>query len=61
MHVEGARAAVERGSNVLAFDGPGQCPLHRVGLHFRPDWESVVTPVVDHLLKLPGPIQKRLL
>ena len=48
MHWNGARAAVERGYNVLVFDGPGQFgPLHRQGLHFRPDWEKVVTPVVD--------------
>lgn len=54
MHVE-ARAAVERGYNALAFDGPGQFgPLHREGLHFRPDWEKVVTPVVDFAFKLPG-------
>lgn len=52
---DGARAAVERGYNVLAFDGPGQFgPLHRTGLHFRPDWEKVVTPVVHFALKLPG-------
>jgi alpha-beta hydrolase superfamily lysophospholipase len=55
MHVSGARAAVERGYNVLAFDGPGQFgPLHREGLVFRPDWESVVTPVVDFTLQQPG-------
>jgi dienelactone hydrolase len=55
MHVQGALGAVERGYNVLAFDGPGQFgPLHREGLHFRPDWEKVVTPVVDFALKLPG-------
>jgi pimeloyl-ACP methyl ester carboxylesterase len=48
MHWGGARAAVERGYNVLVFDGPGQFgPVHRQGLHFRPDWEKVVTPVVD--------------
>lgn len=51
MHVVGARAGVERGYNVLAFDGPGQYgPLHRAGLVFRPDWEKVVTPVVDFAL-----------
>jgi len=51
MHVSGARAAVERGYHVLAFDGPGQYgPLHREGLVFRPDWEKVVTPVVDFAL-----------
>lgn len=55
LHVSGARAAVERGYNVLAFDGPGQFgPLHREGLTFRPDWEKVVTPVVDFTLKLPS-------
>jgi dienelactone hydrolase len=55
VHDNGARAAVERGYNVLAFDGPGHFgPLHREGLHFRPDWEKVVTPVVDFALKLPG-------
>lgn len=38
MHVSGARAAIERGYNVIAFDGPGQYgPLHREGLVFRPD------------------------
>jgi len=61
MHVQGARAAVERGYNVLAFDGPEQFgPLHREGLHFRPDWEKVVTPVVDFALKLPGVDPKRI-
>ncbi len=54
-HWSGARAAVERGYHVLCFDGPGQSgPLHREGLTFRPDWEKVVTPVVDFALALPG-------
>ena len=60
MHFGGARAATERGLNALAFDGPGQFgPLHREGLTFRPDWEKVVTPVVDFALKLPGVDPKR--
>jgi alpha-beta hydrolase superfamily lysophospholipase len=51
MHWLGARAAVERGYNVLVFDGPGQySAVHGQGLHFRPNWESVVTPVVDYAL-----------
>src|SRR5262249_61764771 len=51
MHWSGARAAVERGYNVLAFDGPGQFgPIHRQGLTFRPDWEKVVGPVLDYAL-----------
>ena len=41
-------AALERGFNVLAFDGPGQgAALVERGLTMRHDWESVVTPVVD--------------
>jgi dienelactone hydrolase len=35
---------------VLVFDGPGQfTSVHRQGLHFRGDWEHVVTPVIDYL------------
>ena len=51
MHWMGARSAVDRGYNVLVFDGPGQVgTVHRQGLHFRPDWEKVVTPVVNYVL-----------
>ena len=54
MHSENARAGVERGWNVLVFDGPGQYgPIHRERLPFRPDWENVITPVVDYALTLP--------
>lgn len=50
--VLGAAAAIERGYNVLTFDGPGQqAALHRQGLYFRPDWEQVITPVVDLLIE----------
>ncbi|WP_410594259.1 alpha/beta hydrolase family protein [Amycolatopsis sp. lyj-23] len=49
-----AVGALRRGYHVLAFDGPGQgAPLRRQGLHFRPDWEAVVTPAVDLALTLP--------
>ncbi|MFD7030718.1 alpha/beta hydrolase family protein [Streptomyces sp. NPDC059917] len=55
MHFYGAAAAVERGYAVVVFDGPGQPGTrHRQGLTFRPDWENVVTPVLDHVLTLPG-------
>jgi alpha-beta hydrolase superfamily lysophospholipase len=48
-------AALARGYNVLAFDGPGQgAALLQQGLVLRPDWESVVTPVLDWLLSRPG-------
>lgn len=54
MHSEDARAGVERGWNVLVFDGPGQYgPIHRERLPFRHDWENVIKPVVDFALALP--------
>ncbi|MEV7603074.1 alpha/beta fold hydrolase [Kitasatospora sp. NPDC089797] len=44
-------AAIRRGYNVLAYDGPGQgAALREQGLTFRPDWEAVVTPVIDYAL-----------
>ena len=47
-------AALERGYNVLAFDGPGQgTMLIDRGVPLRPDWENVITPVVDCLLGRP--------
>ena len=50
-----AQAALDRGYDVLAFDGPGQgSVLVEQGVHLRPDWENVVTPVVDWLLQHPS-------
>lgn len=47
-------AALARGYNVLAFDGPGQgAALLQRGLVMRPDWDSVITPVVDYLVARP--------
>ena len=47
-------AALSRGYNVLAFDGPGQgAALRNQGLVFRPDWEKVISPVVDFALTHP--------
>lgn len=55
MHYLGAAAAQERGYNVVTFDGPGQpAALHFDGLVFRPDWEHVVTPVLNWVLDRPG-------
>ena len=54
MWVQGAAAGTERGYHCLAFDGPGQGQaLFEPGLHFRPDWEAVVTPVVDYARSRP--------
>jgi pimeloyl-ACP methyl ester carboxylesterase len=48
------RAALGRGYNVLAFDGPGQgAALLQRGLVLRPDFETVVAAVVDHLAGRP--------
>jgi len=44
-----AAAALDRGYNVLAYDGPGQgAVIREQGLVFRPDWEAVLTPVLDY-------------
>jgi hypothetical protein len=46
----GIAGALARGWNAMTFDGPGQnAALVRQGLAFRPDWEKVITPVVDFL------------
>ena len=50
MLVEGGFAALERGYNVLIFEGPGQgSQLFLDNIPFRPDWEKVITPIVDVL------------
>jgi pimeloyl-ACP methyl ester carboxylesterase len=44
-------AALRRGYNVLAFDGPGQgAVLRDQEIVMRPDWEAVISPVVDYAL-----------
>ncbi len=50
---EGAEGALERGYNVVLFEGPGQqSMLFERGIGFRYDWEKVLTPVVDVVLTL---------
>lgn len=47
----GGAGALARGYDMLTFDGPGQgYALWQQGLYFRPDWEKVITPVVDYAL-----------
>lgn len=54
MYQAGAQAAVERGYNCLAFDGPGQGHvLLRRRLYMRPDFENVMRPLLDWLLAQP--------
>ncbi len=46
-----AEGGLERGYNVLLFDGPGQqTMLFERDVPFRHDWENVLTPVVDFLV-----------
>ncbi len=44
-------AAVARGYHVVAYDGPGQqSMLFERQVPFRPDWETVITPIVNYLI-----------
>lgn len=48
----GGLPALARGYDMLTFDGPGQGhALWKQDLYFRPDWEKVITPVVDFALQ----------
>ena len=52
MYVLGGAGALARGYNCLIFNGPGQGDSLWVRkLYFRPDWEKVITPVVDAMLR----------
>jgi len=61
MWMLGAAGATARGYDCLTLDGPGQgYALWKQGLHFRPDWERVITPVVDFALGREGVDPKRI-
>ena len=50
----GAAEALDRGWNAFVYDGPGQqSMLFERNVPFRPDWEAVLTPVVDVLVDRP--------
>ncbi|MDQ0643464.1 alpha/beta hydrolase family protein [Microbacterium murale] len=49
-----AVAALQRGYHCLVFDGPGQgAVLFEQGVPMRPDWEVVVSAVIDYALTSP--------
>ena len=51
MWAQAGAAAADRGYHWLTFDGPGQqAMLFEHGIPFRPDWEAVLTPVLDGVL-----------
>lgn len=55
MYFANAQAALDRGYDVLAFDGPGQgSVLIEQNVPLRPDWENVVPTVVDWVLAQPS-------
>jgi hypothetical protein len=59
--VRGGAGGTARGYNCLAFNGPGQGDaLWLKKLYFRPDWEKVITPVVDFALAHPEVDAKRI-
>lgn len=62
LYFEAGRAALERGYNVLAIDGPGQTGMTRLHpeLKFRPDWEVPMKAVVDWLSTQPSVDMERL-
>ena len=61
LYFEVAFFALARGYNVLIFEGPGQGGVVRQQhLYFRPDWEEVITPVVDYALARPEVDSQRL-
>jgi Prolyl oligopeptidase family len=54
MLVDGGAGAAERGYHWMTFDGPGQqAALYEQKIPFRPDWEAVLTPVLDAMLARP--------
>ncbi len=54
MALLGGIAAGERGYHWMTFDGPGQqAALFLQQIPFRPDWEAVLTPVVDAMVARP--------
>ncbi len=53
-------AGLERGFNVITYEGPGQPTVRRQQGHgWIHDWEKVVTPVVDYLVTRPEVNPKR--
>jgi predicted alpha/beta-fold hydrolase len=53
--------ALQRGYHCMLFDGPGQGRLlYQDGVVMRPDWEKVVTPIVDAALQRPDVDPRRI-
>jgi hypothetical protein len=60
-YVLGGAGALARGYNCMIFNGPGQGDALWVRkIFFRPDWEKVIKPVVDAMLRRPEVDPKRI-
>jgi dienelactone hydrolase len=56
-----AMEGIKRGYNVLTFEGPGQGEMIRIQhIPFRPDWENVITPVVNYSVSRPDVDRSRI-
>ncbi|KAG4438044.1 hypothetical protein IFR05_006458 [Cadophora sp. M221] len=54
LYAQMGQAALQRGWNVITYEGPGQAsPRRYQGLGFILEWEQVVAPILDYLHKLP--------
>jgi pimeloyl-ACP methyl ester carboxylesterase len=53
LYSSAAAPALERGYSCLTFEGPGQgVVIRNQKIPFRYDWEKVVSPVVDYVLRV---------
>ncbi|MBF0170652.1 MAG: alpha/beta fold hydrolase [Nitrospinae bacterium] len=57
------KGALDRGYNLLVFDGPGQMGARRrfPEVHFRPDYETPISAVIDYALSRPDVDPDRLI
>ena len=61
IHMHGLQA-MERGYNVVLYEGPGQPSVRRQqNIGFIHDWERAVTPIVDYLVAQPCVQQDRII
>ena len=61
LYVYGGAAAIERGWNALIFEGPGQgSMLFEREIPYQPQWQRVVTAVVDWVAAQPGVDSQRI-
>ncbi len=52
LYTAAAAPALERGYNCITFEGPGQGGvIRKQKIPFRYDWEKVVTPVIDFVIR----------